>query len=39
MDQLTFDQLAKICANGLRMTIAINEIGKRRRLTTTGLPA
>ena len=28
MDQLTYNQLAKICANGLRMTINIDEIGK-----------
>ncbi len=28
MDQLTYDQLAKITANGLRMTINIDEIGK-----------
>lgn len=28
MDQLTYDQMAKICANGLRMTINIDAIGK-----------
>ena len=36
MDQLTFDQLAKICANGLRMTIAINEIGKPETVDHNG---
>lgn len=28
MDQLTYEQMAKLCANGLRMTINIDEIGK-----------
>lgn len=28
LDQLTYDQMAKLCANGLRMTINIDEIGK-----------
>lgn len=28
MDQLTYDQMAKLCANGLRMTINIDAIGK-----------
>ncbi len=28
MDQLTYEQMAKICANGLRMTIGVDEIGK-----------
>lgn len=28
MDQLTYEQMAKICANGLRMTINVDEIGK-----------
>ncbi len=28
MDQLTYEQMAKICANGLRMTINIDAIGK-----------
>lgn len=28
MNQLTFSELAKICANGLRMTIDVNAIGK-----------
>ena len=36
MDQLTFNQLAKICANGLRMTIAINEIGKPETVDHNG---
>ena len=36
MNQLTFDQLAKICANGLRMTIAINEIGKPETVDHNG---
>lgn len=28
MDQLTYEQMAKLCANGLRMTINIDAIGK-----------
>ena len=28
MDQLTYEQMAKLCANGLRMTINIDVIGK-----------
>lgn len=28
LDQLTYEQMAKLCANGLRMTINIDEIGK-----------
>lgn len=28
MDQLTYEQMAKLCANGLRMTINIDAVGK-----------
>ena len=36
MDQLTYDELAKICANGLRMTVGIESIGKPETLDHNG---
>jgi len=36
MDQLTYEELAKICANGLRMTIGIESIGKQETLDHNG---
>ena len=36
MDQLSFEQMAKICANGLRMTIGVPEIGKLETLDHNG---
>ncbi len=36
MDQLTYEELAKICANGLRMTVGIASIGKPETLDHNG---
>ena len=36
MDQLTFDELAAICARGLRMTAAVASIGKPQTLDHNG---
>ncbi len=36
MDQLTFKELAQICANGLRMTYKIDKIGKQETLDHNG---
>ncbi len=36
MDQLTYDELAKICANGLRMTYGIQSIGKPETVDHNG---
>lgn len=36
MDQLTFDELAAICARGLRMTAAVTSIGKPQTLDHNG---
>lgn len=36
LDQLTFDQLSKLCAVGLRMTVAVEEIGKPETLDHNG---
>ena len=36
MDQLTFKELAQICANGLRMTYKVDSIGKQETLDHNG---
>ncbi len=36
LDQLTFQQLSKLCAVGLRMTVAVQEIGKPETLDHNG---
>ncbi|MBQ2957954.1 MAG: glycoside hydrolase family 3 C-terminal domain-containing protein [Clostridia bacterium] len=36
LDQLTYEELAKICANGLRMTVGIESIGKPETLDHNG---
>ncbi len=36
LDQLSYDQLSEICAVGLRMTVAIEEIGKPETLDHNG---
>ena len=36
LDQLTYEEMAKICANGLRMTVGIDSIGKPETLDHNG---
>ncbi len=36
MDQLTFEELAQVCANGLRMTYKVDKIGKQETLDHNG---
>jgi len=36
LDQLTYEELAKICANGLRMTVGIESIGKPETVDHNG---
>lgn len=36
LDQLTYEQLSKLCAVGLRMTVAVQEIGKPETLDHNG---
>lgn len=36
LDQLTYDQLSELCAVGLRMTVAVEEIGKPETLDHNG---
>ncbi|MGM9537976.1 MAG: glycoside hydrolase family 3 C-terminal domain-containing protein [Candidatus Onthomonas sp.] len=36
LDQLTYEQLSKLCAVGLRMTVAVEEVGKPETLDHNG---